>query len=938
MISLGPMLILLLAGCSLYAAQTPAVASQAPTSQSTVLARNSDNLPLSTQETAVGDEGSSSAKLEGAIKAARIARAQAQQRGDRNKEAEAALDEARTIELWAAVDAEGVTHLPQAADAYRVAMERGSVQQRALAGNNLGVLLLRQGELVKSLGVFRQLDLNSVAPADAYLYQFNYGRALELNQDKEAAFARYHDAIELRPDFTPAVEGAFRILWEQKPAPIRDVISVTDILVRGGRSDLAREELKRSLVRWSEEPDAGELLGELVRSYAASAFSPASFQKDLTFLKKLQSVQLKLGITELSLAYSGQFPPSYKHAPKPFTYWGSGGYREPFAKLLKTIGDHYSVQENYAAALACYSNAWGMGRLPDAALYTATLLRDHHELDPQEQLLNRLIDSLFPVKRVAYAKQDWPNILRLHVVLATIFESQSQLGSSSNPRSAIFQWEHARAARLKLSSETGSYPPSPGLDLHLANCYRAVGRFDDADREYLAAAKGYEQALDPEKALLAYRRAYERHYEQGAAAAGQAQASANRAQATANRASQNATQRGVQDMSSSPTSSLQPGPYYALVIGNNNYRYLNKLQTSVNDANAVAQLLREGYGFQTTVLLDADRDQILTALVEYRTTLPENSNLLIYYAGHCHHDRDTDEAYWLPVNAQADNSANWISADDITRDVRAIPSAHVLVISDSCYSGYLVRAADAAIEPKERGAYLKKMLKSKSRNLMSSGGDEPVADSGAPGHSVFAWAILESLRQMEDDNFTAADLFQRFIQPGVGGRSDQLPQYSLIRNSGHEYGDFVFSRSSGSVAAVTAARVGCEVNITRPRTGDPVGGEAVISGDAQIPEGTNLWVFLHRVGLAIWWPQGGGPAAIKNDGRWKVLATLDPNDQNWDTQYEVSALVLDAAASAKLDKWYEDGQGSGSYHGIRLPASVKDCAPVTITVTKEKAN
>jgi hypothetical protein len=254
--------------------------------------------------------------------------------------------------------------------------------------------------------------------------------------------------------------------------------------------------------------------------------------------------------------------------------------------------------------------------------------------------------------------------------------------------------------------------------------------------------------------------------------------------------------RGVQVANSSPAPSLQIGTYYALIIGNQNYKNLPKLQTPINDAKEMAQLLQERYRFQTKVILDADRSRILTALGEYRRTLPENSNLLIYYAGHGHHDPDADEAYWLPIDAQADNNANWISADDITRDVRAIRSSHVLVISDSCYSGYLVgsRSAKVGFNPVEMHAFLAKMLSSKSRNLMSSGGDEPVEDAGAPGHSVFAAAILGGLRRIEEANFTASDLFQRFIQPKVGGQSRQVPQYSEIRNSGHEYGDFVFSR------------------------------------------------------------------------------------------------------------------------------------------------
>ena len=258
--------------------------------------------------------------------------------------------------------------------------------------------------------------------------------------------------------------------------------------------------------------------------------------------------------------------------------------------------------------------------------------------------------------------------------------------------------------------------------------------------------------------------------------------------------------RGVQD-ATSPAPAVQLGPFYALVIGNNNYAYLPKLQTAINDADAVARLLHDQYGFATQVLHNATRNTILTAMNNYRRTLPENSNLLIYYAGHGHHDLDADKAYWLPVDAQADNNDNWVSADDITADVRALPSLHVLIISDSCYSGALTRSADVAINPSERSSYMAKMVKSKSRDLMSSGADEPVADGGAAGHSVFAGALLASLREMNPDEFTAAELFQRFVQPAVAGGSDQLPQYSPIRNSGHAYGDFIFLRQPGVQAA-----------------------------------------------------------------------------------------------------------------------------------------
>jgi hypothetical protein len=75
---------------------------------------------------------------------------------------------------------------------------------------------------------------------------------------------------------------------------------------------------------------------------------------------------------------------------------------------------------------------------------------------------------------------------------------------------------------------------------------------------------------------------------------------------------------------------------------------------------------------------------------------------------------------------------------------------------------------------------------------MSSGGDEPVADGGGMGHSIFASALLQGLGHMDEGEFTATDLFVKFIQPQVAGRSEQVPQYGLISGSGHQAGDFVF--------------------------------------------------------------------------------------------------------------------------------------------------
>ena len=245
-----------------------------------------------------------------------------------------------------------------------------------------------------------------------------------------------------------------------------------------------------------------------------------------------------------------------------------------------------------------------------------------------------------------------------------------------------------------------------------------------------------------------------------------------------------------------PAAAASASSYHALVIGNNAYTGLRKLKTAQADAREVAALLKEFYGFETRLLLDATRTQIVSALSAYRRELGGEANLLIYYAGHGIYDKEADKAYWLPVDAVRDDDANWISADDITTRIRAIPARHVLVVSDSCYSGTLTRGLGEALpRPNEREQFLRRMAAGRSRTLMASGGNEPVTDGGGDGrHSVFANALLRGLQVMDKGQFTGTELFTSYIVEPVAGRAEQTPEYNPLKNSGHESGDFIFVR------------------------------------------------------------------------------------------------------------------------------------------------
>ena len=239
------------------------------------------------------------------------------------------------------------------------------------------------------------------------------------------------------------------------------------------------------------------------------------------------------------------------------------------------------------------------------------------------------------------------------------------------------------------------------------------------------------------------------------------------------------------------------GTYHALVIGNGDYRFLPKLQTAVSDADAVAELLRDQYGFRVTLIRDATRYDILSALNQMRARLTENDNLLVYYAGHGELDKVNMRGQWLPVDAERNSSANWISNVAITDILNAMNARHVMVVSDSCYSGALTRSTlaslDAALSDKKRAAWLRTLASKRSRTALTSGGLAPVLDAGGGGHSVFAGAFLEVLGENQDV-LEGQRLFQelsaRVTFAARNYQFEQLPQYAPIKYAGHEAGDF----------------------------------------------------------------------------------------------------------------------------------------------------
>jgi uncharacterized caspase-like protein len=243
------------------------------------------------------------------------------------------------------------------------------------------------------------------------------------------------------------------------------------------------------------------------------------------------------------------------------------------------------------------------------------------------------------------------------------------------------------------------------------------------------------------------------------------------------------------------------GRYYALVIGNQNYRRIEPLATPIADATRAAQVLEERYGFAVTLVDDADDVAMLRALNDLNAVLRPEDNLLIYYAGHGTRLRTggRETGYWLPVNADPPPTDTfWVANEQVTGHLARLPARRVLVVADSCYAGllsddpsFLMRQGSSRVSLD----YVRIRLPKRARLLIASGGDQPVLDAGGGRNSVFARAFLEAL-ESNRDVLSAPVLFARLQErveaAAARTRFRQVPEFKAIKGAGHEIGDFFF--------------------------------------------------------------------------------------------------------------------------------------------------
>jgi Caspase domain/Sel1 repeat len=249
-------------------------------------------------------------------------------------------------------------------------------------------------------------------------------------------------------------------------------------------------------------------------------------------------------------------------------------------------------------------------------------------------------------------------------------------------------------------------------------------------------------------------------------------------------------------VTAAPIPDLDFGRYRALVIGNADYATLPDLPAARVAARGLASVLETRYAFRVTLLLDADRAALLSALNILREQLAQQDNLLVFYAGHSVRDPAGDRGWWQPIDADSESRVRWIPTQVIADHLELMPARHALLVADAHFPGVLTRSSIPRLAPglsveKKRQA-LAALLQKRSRLVLSPG--EGVE---SPGGSVFSSGLLEVLGK-STGVLEASTLYQELNNRLLEGPKATAAEFAPMRWAAHEGGaDFFLVAKTG---------------------------------------------------------------------------------------------------------------------------------------------
>lgn len=209
-----------------------------------------------------------------------------------------------------------------------------------------------------------------------------------------------------------------------------------------------------------------------------------------------------------------------------------------------------------------------------------------------------------------------------------------------------------------------------------------------------------------------------------------------------------------------PTSYIARNDTYALIIGNQNYRFASDVPYAIHDARVFGDYCKKTLGIPAGnihIVEDATKQMILEEEFEDWVKNIDNRDekrLIVYYAGHGVPDvKDKNKAYILPTDVRGTNAKRGIALDSFYSMLGELAFRQTSVFLDACFSGVNrtnegvtegLRAVEIDAEEATLGGGALVVFSAAKGNETAQGYPEQ-------GHGLFTYYLLKALQDSGGD-------------------------------------------------------------------------------------------------------------------------------------------------------------------------------------------
>ena len=193
---------------------------------------------------------------------------------------------------------------------------------------------------------------------------------------------------------------------------------------------------------------------------------------------------------------------------------------------------------------------------------------------------------------------------------------------------------------------------------------------------------------------------------------------------------------------------------YALIIGNQNYRFVSEVPFAIHDARVFRDYCQKTLGIPAEhihICEDATKQLILEDELVWLEGIKnrENKKLIIYYAGHGVPDtKKQNKAYLLPTDVRGTKPENGIALDDFYARLGDLAFSQTSVFLDACFSG-INRDNESVNEGMRAVEIAAEEGNISSGNVVvfsAAQGNETAQGIEEEGHGLFTYYLLRALQ------------------------------------------------------------------------------------------------------------------------------------------------------------------------------------------------